>query len=71
MLRWIVANKTITKIFVVQPTIDGGWAVRVGDERLGLFPGHRQALDDVKKRRAKLTSKGERSTVVISKLRMR
>ena len=58
-----MATQAITTIFVIE-RISGGWSVGVGDERLGLFSTHRKALEDVKKRRAKLTSKGQRSTVV-------
>ena len=61
-----VATEAITTIFVVEPTNDG-WSVRIGDERLGSFSTHRQALDDVKKRRAKLTLKGQRSTIVVKR----
>ena len=64
MLRSFVATQAITTVFVVE-RISGGWSVGVGDERLGLFSTRRMALEDVKKRRAKLTSKGQRSTVVV------
>jgi len=33
-----------------------GWSVSAEGERLGLFVTQRQALDDVKKRRARLTA---------------
>jgi len=59
-----VATQAITTVFVVE-RISGGWSVGVGDERLGLFSTRRMALEDVKKHRAKLTSKGQRSTVVV------
>ena len=62
VLRSFVAKQAITTIFLVE-RISGGWSVGVGDERLGLFATQRQALEDVKKRRAKLTAKGQRSTV--------
>ena len=65
VLRSFVAKQTITTIFLVERTNDG-WSVSVGDERLGLFSTHRQALDDVKNRRAMLTAKGQRSTVVVT-----
>ena len=65
MLRLFVAKQAITVIFLVERTSDG-WSVGVGDERLGLFLTHRQALEDVKKRRAKLTAKGQRSTVLVT-----
>ena len=43
------------------------WLVRrcCGDERPSLFATQRQAIDDVKKRRARLTAKGQRSTVLV------
>jgi hypothetical protein len=59
-----MAKEAITTIFIVERT-SGGWSVGVGNERLGLFSSHRKALGDIKKRRAKLTSKGQRSTVVV------
>jgi hypothetical protein len=59
-----VATQAITTVFVVE-RISDGWSVGVGDERLGLFSTRRMALEYVKKRRAKLTSKGQRSTVVV------
>ena len=65
VLRSFVAKQAITTIFLVEPTNDG-WSVRIGDERLGSFSTHRKALNDVKKRRAKLTLKGQRSTVVVT-----
>jgi hypothetical protein len=65
LLRSIVAKQAITTIFLVEPTNDG-WSVRIGDERLGLFSTQRQALEDVKNRRATLTAKGQRSTVVVT-----
>lgn len=43
-----------------------GWSVSAGGERLGLFVTQRQALDDVKKRRARLTASGQRSTVLVT-----
>jgi hypothetical protein len=61
-----VAEQTITTTFLVERTNDG-WSVGVGDERLGLFSTHRQALTDVKNRRAMLTAKGQRSTVVVTR----
>jgi hypothetical protein len=66
VLRSFVAKQAITTIFVVEPTNDG-WSVRIGDERVGSFSTHRQALDDVKNRRATLTAKGQRSTVVVTR----
>jgi hypothetical protein len=66
VLRLIVAKQAITTIYLVQPTNDS-WSVRIGDELLGSFSTRRQALHDVKKRRAKLAFKGQRSTVVVSR----
>jgi hypothetical protein len=66
VLRSFVAKQAITTIFLVE-RISDGWSVGVGDERLGLFSTHRKALNDVKKRRAKLTFKGQRSTVVVTR----
>jgi hypothetical protein len=66
VLRSIVAKQAITTIFLVEPTNDG-WSVRIGDERLGSFSTQRQALHEVKKRRAKLAFNGQRSTVVVSR----
>jgi hypothetical protein len=51
--------------FLVEYT-EYGWSVGAGDERLGLFVTQQQALNDVKKRRAKLTAKGQRSTVLVT-----
>src|SRR5215470_6086284 len=62
MLRSFVATQAITTIFLVECT-DYGWSVGIRDERLGLFATKRQALDDVKKRRARLAANGQRSTV--------
>jgi hypothetical protein len=61
----LVAKQAITTTFLVAPT-DHGWAVDAGDERLGLFVTQRQALDYVKKRRARLTANGQRSTVLLT-----
>ena len=66
MLRSFVAKQAITTIFLVE-RISDGWSVGVGDERLGLFSTHRQALADVKNRRAMLTAKGQRGTVVVTR----
>ena len=51
--------------FHVEPT-DYGWSVRVGSERLALFVTERQALIDVKRRRAELKAKGRESAVVVA-----
>jgi hypothetical protein len=68
VLRWMMAMQAITTIFLVEPT-NVGWSVRIGDERLGSFSTQRQALDDVKNRRATLSAKGQRSTVVVTRHR--
>jgi hypothetical protein len=57
--------KRATTTFLVAPT-DYGWSVDAGHERLGLFVTQRQALNDVKKRRAGLTAKGQRSSLVVT-----
>ena len=61
-----MAKQTITTIFVVERANDG-WSVGIGGERLSLFATQRQALHDVKKRRARLTAKGQRSTVFVTR----
>jgi len=66
VLHSFVAKQAITMIFLVEPT-NVGWSVRIGDELLGSFSTQRQALDDVKNRRAMLTAKGQRSTVIVTK----
>jgi hypothetical protein len=66
VLHSFVPKQAITMIFLVEPT-NVGWSVRIGDEPLGSFSTQRQALDDVKNRRAMLTAKGQRSTVVVTK----
>ena len=60
-----MAKQAITTTFLVAPT-DYGWSVDAGGERLGLFLTQRQALDDVKKRRTRLTATGQRSTVLVT-----
>ena len=65
VLDWFMAKQAITTTFLVELT-NYGWSVGAGDERLGLFVTQQQALNDVKKRRAKLTSKGQRSTVLVT-----
>jgi hypothetical protein len=59
-----VAKRTTITTFVVENT-NYGWSVGAGSERVGLFVTQRQALDEVKKRRAELAAKGQRSTVVV------
>ena len=60
-----MAKQAITTTFLVELT-NYGWSVGAGDERLGLFVTQQQALNDVKRRRAKLTSKGQRSAVLVT-----
>ena len=60
-----MTKQAITTTFLVAPT-EYGWSVGAGDKRLGLFLTQQQALNDVKKRRAKLTANGKRSTVVVT-----
>jgi len=50
----VCGKQAIRTIFLVEPTTVG-WYVRIGDERLGSFSTQRQALDDVKNRRAEHT----------------
>jgi hypothetical protein len=52
-------------MFFVEPT-QYGWSVRVGNEQVGLFLTQRQALQDVKKRRADLEQQGQHSTLVVT-----
>ena len=65
MLTSCVAKRATITTFVVEPT-NYGWSVCAGTERMGLFVTQRQALEDVKKRRAELTTKGQRSTVIVT-----
>jgi hypothetical protein len=60
-----MVKQTATMSFLVQYT-EYGWFVGAGDKRLGSFLTQQQALNDVKKRRAKLTANGKRSTVVVT-----
>jgi hypothetical protein len=60
----VVKAQAIT-IFSVEPT-EYGWSVRDGATRLGLFVSQRQALDDVRKRRAALKAKGRASSVEVT-----
>ena len=56
-----------TIVFSVEST-EYGWSVREANKQLGLFMSQRQALDDVRKRRAVLKKQGLSSSVtVISK----
>src|SRR5262245_3679056 len=65
VLRSCVAKRATTTTFVVEHT-DYGWSVGAGTERMGLFVTQRQALDEVKKRRAELAANGQRSTVIVT-----
>jgi hypothetical protein len=65
VLCWLMAKQATTTTFLVELT-NYGWSVGAGDERLGLFVTQQQALNDVKKRRARLTAKGQRSTVLVT-----
>jgi hypothetical protein len=60
-----VVKRAIPTNFFVEPT-KFGWAVRAESERLGLFMTQRQALGDVKRRRAHLQATGKRSTLVVT-----
>jgi hypothetical protein len=60
----VVKAQAIT-VFSVEPT-EYGWSVRDGAKRLGLFVSQRQALDDVRKRRAALKAKGRASSVEVT-----
>jgi hypothetical protein len=51
-------------MFYVEAT-QYGWSVRAGIEQLGLFVTQRQALQDVKRRRAELARQDEHSTLVV------
>jgi hypothetical protein len=59
-----VAKRAIITTFVVKNT-SYGWSVGAGTKHVGLFMSQRQALDEVKKRRGKLTATGQRSAVVV------
>ena len=65
MLISRVAKRATTTTFVVEHT-QYGWSVGTGSHRMGLFVTQRQALDEVRKRRAELTARGQRSTVVVT-----
>jgi hypothetical protein len=54
-----------TTIFSIEPT-EYGWLVRDGAKRLGLFVSQRQALNDVRKRRAALKTKGRVSALEVT-----
>jgi hypothetical protein len=65
LLCWLVIKAQVTTIFSVEPTAYG-WSVSDGAMRLGLFLSQRQALDDVKKRRAALKAKGLASSLEVT-----
>jgi hypothetical protein len=65
MLCSWMAEKRMPMSFFVEPT-EYGWSVRAGTEQLGLFMTQRQALSDVRRRRAELLANGKLSTVVTS-----
>jgi hypothetical protein len=50
--------------FIIEQT-EYGWSVWAGAKRLGLFSTQRHAIGDVKRRRAALKAKGQRSTLVV------
>jgi hypothetical protein len=59
-----VIKAQATVVFSVELT-EYGWSVRDAARRLGLFVSQRQALDDVRKRRAALKAKGRASSVEV------
>ena len=65
MISFIVVKTLVTTIFSVEPT-EYGWSVSDGAKRLGLFVSQRQALDDVRKRRAVLKAEGRASAVEVT-----
>jgi hypothetical protein len=65
LLCLVVVKAQITTNFSVEPT-EYGWSVSDGAVRLGLFVSQRQALDDVRKRRAALKTKGRASSVEVT-----
>jgi hypothetical protein len=65
VLDFTVVKETTTTSFFVEAT-NYGWSVRAGSERLGLFITQRQAISDVKKRRAELKAKGLDSTLSVT-----
>jgi len=60
-----VVKRQATTVFCIEPT-EYGWSVTDGATRLGLFVSQRQALDDVKKRRAALEAKGHATLVKVT-----
>jgi hypothetical protein len=65
VLCLLVTTAQETTTFSVE-LIECGWSVSDGAERLGLFVSQRQALDDVRKRRAALKAKGRASSVEVT-----
>jgi hypothetical protein len=60
-----VIKKQTSIVFSVEPT-EYGWSVKEGASQLGLFLTQRHALDDVKRRRTELMTKGRSSTVLVT-----
>jgi hypothetical protein len=65
LLFWLVIKAQVTTIFSVEPTAYG-WSVSDGAMRLGLFLSQRQALDEVRKRRAALKAMGLASSLEVT-----
>jgi hypothetical protein len=65
LLCLVVIKAQVTTIFSVEPTAYG-WSVSDGAVRLGLFMSQRQALDEVRKRRAALNAKGLVSSLEVT-----
>jgi hypothetical protein len=65
LLYSVVIKAQVTTIFSVEPTAYG-WSVSDGATRLGLFVSRRQALDDVRNRRAALKAKGLASSLEVT-----
>jgi hypothetical protein len=65
MLTSRVAKRVAIAAFVVETT-NFGWSVRAGTQRMALFVSQRQALEEVKKRRAELTARRQRSTIIVT-----
>ncbi len=60
-----MARKQSAATFTVALT-NYGWSVQLDGDGLELFQTQQQALAEVKRRRAKLTAKGKRSSVVVA-----
>lgn len=63
-LSIVVAKPKITTAFTVELT-NYGWSVQVAGKRVGLFQTQQQALAEVKRRRAELTTKRKLSSVEV------